>query len=244
MTSAAMPVGEHMGPSMWPRLPVTRLLIDQLGLEIAALATRASYLCLPWRRARLRDVRATADALVNVACGAHVEPEFLNLDLFPCAGTVFAWDCRRSLPLATQAAAAVRAEHFVEHLDPRVELPAFLADVRRVLRPGAVLRIVVADAERYLRAYCEDDAAAFEQLAVAHALPHDPPTRLDIVNQIFHHGRRRRWAYDFDTLAQRLRAAGFARVERMPFRVSLDPRLACDRELHAACALYVDAIAP
>jgi predicted SAM-dependent methyltransferase len=239
-----MPAGERMGAPMWPRLPVTRLLLDQLGLEIAALATRASYLCLPWRRTRLREVRSTPDALVNVACGAHVQPQFLNIDLFRGASTVFAWDCRRSLPLATQTAAGVRAEHFVEHLDPRVELPVFLADVRRALRPGAVLRVVVADAERYLRAYCEDDADAFRQLAVSHALPHHPPTRMDVVNQIFHHGRRRRWAYDFDTLAQRLRAAGFARVERMAFRVSLDPRLACDRDLHAAYSLYVDAVAP
>jgi predicted SAM-dependent methyltransferase len=244
VTSTAVAIGEGMSGSAWPRLPVTRLLVDQVGLELASLATRASYLCLPWRRSKLRDVRTTPDTLVNVACGSHIQPQFLNIDLFPCASSVFAWDCRRSLPLATRTAAGIRAEHFVERLDPRVELPAFLADARRALRPGAVLRIVAADAERYVRAYVGNDAAAFEELVGTHALSHDPPTRMDVLNQIFYHGQRRRWAYDFDTLAQRLRAAGFVRVERMAFKVSLDPRLACDRDRHAAWSLYVDAIAP
>lgn len=241
---AEMTVRQCVGAWVFPRLPITRSLFDQLRLEAHAMATRASYLCLPWRRARLRAVRATRDALVNVACGPHVQPEFLNIDLFPCNAAVFGWDCRRSLPLETHTAAAVRAEHFVEHLDPREELPAFLADARRALQPGGVLRIVVPDAERYLRAYCNEEAEAFRQLGVPDPFPQDLPTRMDVVNHVFHQWHEHRWAYDFATLAHRLRSAGFARVERMSFRLSLDPRLACDRDVHAPYSLYVDAVTP
>jgi predicted SAM-dependent methyltransferase len=242
--AAAVTVRQRVGAWVFPRLPITRFLFDQLRLELNALGTRASYRCLPWRRARLRVARSMHDVLLNVACGPHVQPDFLNIDLFPCEADVFPWDCRRSLPLANQAAAAVRAEHFVEHLDPREELPAFLAAARRVLRPGGVLRIVVPDAERYLRAYCDDEPDAFRQLGVPNPFPQDLPTRMDVVNHVFHQWHEHRWAYDFAALAHRLRVAGFARVERMSFMVSLDPRLACDRDVHAPYSLYVDAVTP
>jgi predicted SAM-dependent methyltransferase len=242
--TAPATVRQRVGRWAIARLPITRFLFDQLRLEANACGTRAGYLILPWRRDRLRAVRSTRDALVNVACGPHVRPDFLNLDLHPCDAAVFAWDCRRSLPLADRAAAGVRAEHYVEHLDPREELPAFLADVRRVLRPGAVLRVIVPDAERYLRAYCQGDDRALRELGVPDPFPDDLPTRMDVVNHAFHQWHEHRWGYDFDALAHRLRAAGFTRVERMAFQLSLDPRLACDRAVHAPYSLYVDAVTP
>jgi hypothetical protein len=65
---------------------------------------------------------------------------------------------------------------------------------------------------------------------------------MDVVNHVFHQWHEHRWAYDFETLAHRLRAAGFLRVERMAYRRSIDPRLACDRTVHAPYSLYVDAV--
>ena len=101
---------------------------------------------------------------------------------------------------------------------------------------------MVPDAERFLRAYCRDDEQGFRELAVPEPFPDDLPTRMDVVNHVFHQWHEHRWGYDFDTLHHRLRAAGFTRVERVGFGRSLDPRLACDRVIHAPYSLYVDAV--
>jgi predicted SAM-dependent methyltransferase len=240
---AATPtVKQRVGRWVFPRLPFTRFLFDQLRFELKGLRARAAYALLPWRRSRLQELLALTDPIVNVACGPHVAPGFLNLDLEPCDPSVVHWDCRRSIPVGGGRAAGVRVEHFVEHLEAREELPAFLADVHRALRPGGVLRVIVPDAERYLRAYCRDDLAGFRELATPDPFPDDLPTRMDIINHVFHQRHEHRWGYDFETLANRLRAAGFARVERMGFAQSMDPRLACDRPVHAPYSLYVDAV--
>jgi predicted SAM-dependent methyltransferase len=232
----------RVGQWLFPRLPITRFLFDQLRFEVNGLKTRAAYTLLPWRRRQLSSLRALNDQLVNVACGPHVVNGFINIDLLPCDASVVEWDCRRSIPLGDGCAAGVRVEQFVEHLETREELPAFLADVHRALRPGGVLRIIVPDGERYLRAYCRADLDGFRELATPDPFPEDLPTRMDVINHVFHQWHEHRWAYDFETLTHRLRAAGFARIERTSYLESLDPRLACDRPTHAPYSLYVDAV--
>lgn len=226
----------------WLRQRLTRALFDRLRVEVNAMRCKLSYMIFPWRWNRLRAVQVAEDQLVNVACGPHVPEGFLNIDLSPCDPRIMEWDCRRSLPVGDGCAAGIRVEHFLEHLDPRDELPTFLRNARRALRPGGVLRVVVPDAERFLQAYCRDDDQGFRELAVPDPFPGDLPTRMDVVNHVFHQWHEHRWAYDFETLAHRLRAAGFSRAERVSFAESLDPRLACDRAVHAPYSLYVDAV--
>ncbi len=244
MTSVAetFTMRQRVGQWVRPRLPISRSLFDQLRLEVAAARCRAAYVVLPWRLNRLREARVAREQLVNVACGPHLVSGFFNIDLRPCARDVMPWDCRRSLPLGDGGAAGIRAEHFVEHLDPRDELPQFLSDCHRALRTGGVLRIIVPDAERFLRAYCRSDVEGFRDLEVPDPFPGDLPTRMDVVNHVFHQWHEHRWAYDYETLAHRLRAAGFSRVERSSFAQSLDTRLACDRPVHKPYSLYVEAV--
>jgi predicted SAM-dependent methyltransferase len=227
---------------MWPRLPVTRFLFDQLRIEGRSACTSIANTASPRRRRRLEEVRRGRRLLVNVACGPQVLDAFVNLDLLPVDDRVIGWDCRRSLPLADGSAAGIRAEQFLEHLEPREELPTFLQECLRALEPGGVLRVIVPDAERFLRAYCEPSLAGFRALAVPDPFPADLPTRMDIVNHIFHQWHEHRWGYDFETLADRLRGAGFGRAERMAYGSSLHPAIAIDRADHAPYSLYVDAV--
>jgi predicted SAM-dependent methyltransferase len=235
---------QQIGRWIIPRLPVTRFVFDLLRLEAAAFAVRAGNTVLPWRRMRLRNLRRERDVLVNVACGPQVLDGFVNLDLYAAAPDVVRCDTRRAIPLADHAARGIRAEQFFEHLEPREEVPAFLAECLRVLAPGGTLRLVVPDAERYLHAYARGDRTGFEELAVPSPFPADLPTRMDVVNHVFHQWHEHRWGYDFETIAHRLRAAGFDRVERVRYRHSLEPALADDREIHAPYSLYVDATSP
>jgi len=233
---------QRLGRWLFPRLPITRFLFDQIRLEINAGLVRAGNAVMPSRRHRLQRIRRGRGWRVNVACGPDPLLGFVNLDLFPLHPDVVTWDCRWCLPLADGTAAGIRVEQFVEHLETREELPAFLRDCWRVLQPGGVLRTVVPDAERYLRAYCQGDLAGFRELAVPDPFPDDLPTRMDIINHVFHQWHEHRWGYDVETLTHRLRSAGFSRVERMAYRSSRDPELAQDREEHAPYSLYMDAI--
>ena len=247
-----MTLKQRLGAWLIPRLPVTRFLFDQVRVEVNAWTAGLGNRLLPARRRRLAALRGERGLLVNVACGPLALPGFVNLDLYPTHPDVVRWDCRRALPFADGAVAGLRAEQFVEHLETREELPAFLADCRRVLAPGAVLRIVVPDAGRFLAAYCRSqdggDLSGFRALAVPEPFPADLPTRLDVVNHAFHQWHEHRWGYDFETLEHRLRAAGFHRIEQTAYRRSLDPRLAgdathpADAAVHAPYSLYVDAV--
>ena len=237
-----MTVKQRFGRWLFAHLPITRFLFDQLRVEAKAFLSKLGAAVLPWRRRRLGRVRRGRNLQVNVACGPHVLAGFVNLDLFPCRADVIGWDCRRNLPLTDGSAAGIRIEHFIEHLEPREELPTLLRDCFRVLEIGGILRIVVPDAERYLRAYCREDLIGFKELAVPDPFPEDLPTRMDVVNHVFHQWHEHRWGYDFETLADRLRRAGFTRIHCSAYRSSLDPELAQDREVHAPYSLYVEAV--
>ncbi len=240
--AAPLSVKQRIGRHLFSHLPITRFLFDQLRFEANGFLVRAKNRLLPWRRARLAHLRRQKDILLNVACGPQILDGFVSIDLLPASPGVIAWDCRRSVPVADGAAAGIRAEQFVEHLETQEELPAFLRDCHRALKPGGVLRIIVPDAERYLHAYCTPDLSGFRDLQVPDPFPADLPTRMDVVNHIFHQWHEHRWAYDFETLTHRLNAAGFARVDKMGYRRSLLPALGQDRDVHAPYSLYVDAM--
>ena len=240
--TATMTLKQRVGHLLFPRLPITRFLFDQLRFEVNGFKVRTENRWLPWRRARITALRRRSDVLLNVACGPQVIEGFVNIDLLPCTPAVVPWDCRRSVPLGDGMAAGIRAEQFVEHLETQEELPAFLADCHRALKPGGVLRIIVPDAARYLKAYCAPDMSGFRELNLSDSFPADLPTRMDVVNHVFHQWHEHRWAYDFETLAHRLNRAGFTNVSRTGYQTSLLPALAQDRDVHAPYSLYVDAV--
>ncbi|HKY59073.1 MAG TPA: methyltransferase domain-containing protein [Aeromicrobium sp.] len=75
------------------------------------------------------------------------------------AEDVMRHDLRKGIPFADQSVDGVYHSHLLEHLD-REAVPTFLAEVKRVLKPGGVHRIVVPDLERDARAYLASLEAA------------------------------------------------------------------------------------
>ena len=235
----------RLGEWIYARFRVTRFFVELVRTEVNATIVAFKNTVLPGRRRRLRKLRKLKGVRVNVASGPFVLPGFVNLDLQSIHPDVIEYDCRWSLPFTDATVTGIRVEHFFEHLEPRQELPAFLAECHRVLGTGGVLRIVVPDVERYVRAYCSDGADgenAFASLGVPSPFPEDLPTRMDVVNHAFHQWHEHRWGYDFETLEHRLTQAGFSNIERMEYQRSLDDELAVDRDEHAPYSLYVDAI--
>jgi SAM-dependent methyltransferase len=232
----------HVGRQVIPRLPVTRHVVDNLRFELNGLWVRSNNRINPAYLRTRRLLASGHDLSVNVACGGTAKPAWVNLDLYRHANVTLRFDCRTSLPLRPASAARIRCEHFLEHLDRIEESPLFLRSCLRCLRPGGVLRIVVPDAERYLRAY-QSGPAAWKLLGWnLDALPPGFASEIDIINHVFRQGSEHRYAYDFATLAACLRDAGFAEIHRMDFGRSVDPLLGDDAPGHRSYSLYADAV--
>lgn len=101
----------------------------------------------------------------------------------------------------------------MEDLSYPKEAKRFLAECYRVLQGEGILRVIVPDAERFVRAYAEGDIAFLQK-----ASPNSGST-MEALNSIFyevplgeHH-----YSYDFDSLKQLLESVGFRKVELSEF---------------------------
>ncbi len=106
------------------------------------------------------------DTLLNVGCGRHVHPAWINIDVVACAPGVRAHDVRRGLPFQANSCQAVYHSHLLEHLSPPEAAP-LLSECFRVLRPGGAIRVVVPDLERMAEMYLEAARAARTGLPAA-----------------------------------------------------------------------------
>jgi predicted SAM-dependent methyltransferase len=98
--------------------------------------------------------------LVNIGCGYHYHPDWINLDLYRAAGVVY-HDLRRLLPFPEASVDAVYHSHVLEHID-KDKAEKFTRDCYRVLKPGGIIRVVVPDLEEICREYLKNLAAGFD----------------------------------------------------------------------------------
>lgn len=155
----------------------------------------------------------SADAALcrlNLGCGPQVIPGWINADRRPATG-VEAWgDFRDGLPLADASIDYAVAMHLLQDL-AWCDIPPLLAEVRRVLKPGGILRIGVPDLDRAIDAYRRGDAAYFH-------IPDRDAASLGakLVTQIIWYGSVRT-PFTWDYADEVLRAAGYARVVRCDY---------------------------
>jgi len=90
--------------------------------------------------------------LLNIGCGNHFHPAWINIDLVAQSPDVIESDLTRGLPLEDESMDAVYHSHVLEHLSPN-DAEVFLRECQRVLKPGGVLRVVVPDLEDIARHY-------------------------------------------------------------------------------------------
>jgi SAM-dependent methyltransferase len=75
---------------------------------------------------------------LNLGCGNKRLEGFVGLDLHPCEGADVVGNLTR-LPLLDDCAEEVLLDNVIEHV---LDIPALLAEVRRVCRPGARVLIL------------------------------------------------------------------------------------------------------
>lgn len=183
--------------------------------------------------------------IYNLGCGTRTHPACVNVDwsihlrlrklhLSSLAGSraekiralpesIVVHDLRKGIPTGDATVDVVYHSHVLEHIN-RENAPGFMAEIRRVLKPGGIQRIVVPDFEQLARRYVEsfgeeahEDrvAAMIEQIVRREAAgtASQPPLRRRIENALLGDARKRgethQWMYDRLTLAALLERCGF-----------------------------------
>jgi predicted SAM-dependent methyltransferase len=198
------------------------------------------------RRFQLRRERVRAATYLDVGCGPNTHADFVNLDFLWHPKVDVCWDIRRGLPFSNGSMQGVFSEHCLEHFS----LPSamnLLREIRRVLAPDGLARIVVPDGELYLRTYArqlDGDASPrfpYPESEAAHGLW----TPMLSVNRIFYQDREslfgHRTIFDFQLLQALLLQCGFGRATRREFLHGADPRLLVDTPSRQVESLYVEA---
>jgi len=194
-----------------------------------------------------RRYRNSHDLLVNLGSGRSAKPGWVNVDVSKGPLINCVYDCRKSLPFPDASVRGIVCEHFFEHVDYTEEVPYFLSECHRVLKKDGVLRLVVPDVEKYLRAYCRggwDDLSKIRPLDAERTDVHllcKYNTRIELINLVFRQGHEHKFAYDFETLDFVLNRYGFSEIVRQEYKRSLVSELCLDQADRASESLYVDA---
>jgi predicted SAM-dependent methyltransferase len=217
-------------------MTVRRYLVDALGSSALLL-----------RRRRTIDPQELTDSgpiRINLGSGLEVAPGWINVDAsfnaviarwprrlqtlgFELSGykhnverdeylrrlqsNLFVHaDLTKPLPFASESADFIFSSHLLEHLT-RAQGLVLLSDAHRILRPGGTIRVAVPD------------------LDIAIALHATGQTR-EMLDHYFYrpesgHLAQHRSMYNYALLAELLREAGFATVERCEYRQGTAPEL-------------------
>jgi SAM-dependent methyltransferase len=97
---------------------------------------------------------------LNWGCGAAGEPGWLNSDLKAGPGIDISADIRDGLPLASDSIDYIVSIHALPMISYPDLLPV-LAELRRMLKPGGVLRLALPDLDRGIEAYARRDPEYF-----------------------------------------------------------------------------------
>lgn len=148
---------------------------------------------------------------LNWGCGATGEPGWINSDVKRGHLVHLPYDIRDGLPVRDASFDYAVSIHALQEI-PLPDIPLALGELRRVLRPGGVLRLGLPDLDRGVDAYRRGDASYFE---VPDEDAADPGAKL--VVQLLWYGYSRSlftWGFARESLER----AGFRRVIRCRFR--------------------------
>jgi len=96
---------------------------------------------------------------VNLGCGNHYHPDWINIDIVATGPNVRAYDLSRGIPLPDASCDIVYSAAVLEHMR-RADAAAFMAECYRVLKPGGIVRVGVPDLEKICHLYLSKLAAA------------------------------------------------------------------------------------
>ena len=225
-----------------------------VGLERRLLATLASLdglrnELLQVRRTRIREQLAglgvspaSQDLQLHIGCGPGHLPGWINIDVHPAPLSL---NVLLGLPVPDGSVRRVFISHMLEHLFFPRDVTSLLAELRRAMAPGGLLRIVVPDIEQCIKAYVANDRCFYAGRRETWDWWPENATRLEDFLAYAGAGAEpaylfeaHKYGYDFETLAKVLGEAGFERVHRSAYMGSEDPALRVDEVSAVAKAQY------
>lgn len=188
-----------------------------------------------------------ADDLVKLNIGSYTtmfHHGWINIDVLPVQQFASRYnyifrqrDVREGLLFTSQSVDLIFASHFLEHLTYR-EGMEFLKECKRVMKPGATMRLIVPDASRLINSYIENNLTQFDELNEGCS-----STNLEAIKLwellLANHAA----IYDAKTLETMLYEAGFKTVQKCKFRQSLSNQMLKETlDMYPTMSLFMDAV--
>jgi SAM-dependent methyltransferase len=153
---------------------------------------------------------------LNWGCGNDPRPGWINSDTKEGIGVDVVCDIRDGLPLETGSIDYAVSIHALPEI-PYDDLVPVLTELRRVLKPGGVLRLGLPDLERAIDAYERGDRGYF-------LIPDEEwlDTGSKLVVQLVWYGYSRTF-FVRGFVEELLGKAGFAEVEHVAYRETASP---------------------
>jgi SAM-dependent methyltransferase len=153
---------------------------------------------------------------LNWGCGPNPPADWLNADRYTYEGVDLIGNIGEGLPLPDACMDYAVSIHGLQDL-PWPEIPGALAELRRVLKPGAPLRVSVPDLDLAIDAYRRGDAAYF------HVPDKDARSvGAKLITQIIWYGSVLT-PFTFDFACEVLGNAGFKHIQRSSFKRTASP---------------------
>jgi predicted SAM-dependent methyltransferase len=148
---------------------------------------------------------------LNWGCGDWAIPGWINADLKKKPGIDIVGDIRDGLPLDADSIDYAVAIHSLPEI-PFTELVPTLEELRRVLKPGGVLRMALPDLDKGIEAYHRRDSSYFK-------VPDEDAESVGakFVTQMIWYGYSRS-LFTHEFIEEQLLRAGFAAVHHCSFK--------------------------
>jgi predicted SAM-dependent methyltransferase len=177
-------------------------------------------------RAVLKGLLKSNKGLIklNLGCGTDYKKGWINIDNNSDNNIKkldLNLDLRNPLPFDDNSVDFIFNEHFFEHLTVEEAQTAF-KDIKRVLKPGGVLRTAMPDLESIVKGYFDlplDKDPVIKEFKLGFV-----KTRAEWINMSFRWWGHM-WLYDWEELERRLKQAGFTKMQRCKLRESKYPEL-------------------
>ncbi len=153
---------------------------------------------------------------LNWGCGGWAEPGWINSDIKEGPGVDIVADIRDGLPLESDSIDYAASVHALPEI-PFTEIVPTLAELRRVLKPGGVLRLALPDLDKGIAAYHRRDTEYFK-------VPDQDAKSLGgkfVTHMVWYGYSHSLFTGEF--IQEQLEKAGFSRIDHCTFQQTASP---------------------